>query len=208
MSKSTLYWMMLMVGYCSPTLACEIRGVSLMSSATEAVVTMETESGDIEITVDLLHAPRTGCNFLKYVTAGTYDGGNFGRTVRPDNQQTTEVPISVIQGYPNAKRNPDGFGALALERTRDTGLLHLDGTVSMARAAQDDATSQFFICIGKQPELDYGGRRHPDRQGFAAFAKVSHGMDVVRRIHASRAQGESLAPSILIRSARLMNAGR
>ena len=53
----------------------------------------------------------------------------------------------------------------------------MDGTVSMARGGPDTATSDFFICIGEQPALDYGGRRNPDGQGFAAFGQVIDGME-------------------------------
>ncbi len=63
-----------------------------------------------------------------------------------------------------------------------TGLKHLDGTLSMARNEPGTASSEFFICVGDQPELDYGGRRNPDGQGFAAFGRVVRGMDVVRKI--------------------------
>jgi peptidyl-prolyl cis-trans isomerase A (cyclophilin A) len=44
------------------------------------------------------------------------------------------------------------------------------------------ANTEFSICIGPQPELDFGGRRNPDGQGFAVFGRVTRGMDVVRRI--------------------------
>ena len=52
----------------------------------------------------------------------------------------------------------------------------------MARSTPGTASSEFFICIGNQPELDYGGKRNPDGQGFAAFGKVIKGMKVVRKI--------------------------
>lgn len=48
---------------------------------------------------------------------------------------------------------------------------------------QATATIDFFICIGDQPELDFGGKRNPGGQGFAAFGKVIGGMDIVRKIH-------------------------
>jgi peptidyl-prolyl cis-trans isomerase A (cyclophilin A) len=56
----------------------------------------------------------------------------------------------------------------------------------MARGAPDTATSEFFICIGEQPALDYGALRNPDGQGFAAFGRVVSGMDVVKAIHQIR----------------------
>jgi peptidyl-prolyl cis-trans isomerase A (cyclophilin A) len=83
-----------------------------------------------------------------------------------------------------------------------TGLHHLDGTLSMARGQPNSATSSFFICIGDQPALDFGGARNPDRQGFAAFGRVLSGMEVVRAIWQSPADGQRLSPPIVINSAR------
>jgi peptidyl-prolyl cis-trans isomerase A (cyclophilin A) len=68
----------------------------------------------------------------------------------------------------------------------------------MARDGADTATSDFFICIGDQPELDFGGKRNPDGQGFAAFGRVLKGMDVARKIHRSPVDGQKLAPPIKI----------
>ena len=90
------------------------------------------------------------------------------------------------------------FAPIKLERTRDTKLKHKDGTISMARDGPDTATSDFFLCIGDQPELDFGGKRNPDGQGFAAFGKVIRGMDVVKKIQAAPADGQSLKPAIKI----------
>ena len=73
------------------------------------------------------------------------------------------------------------------ETTQQTCLLHEDGTLSMARDEPGTASSEFFICVGAQPELDFGGKRNPDGSGFATFGKVIEGMDVVRAIHQSPA---------------------
>src|SRR5205807_4228478 len=75
-----------------------------------------------------------------------------------------------------------GVQTCALPISRDTKLLHKDGTLSMARDGPDTATSDFFICIGDQPELDFGGKRNPDGQGFAAFGRVIKGMDIIKKI--------------------------
>ncbi len=91
---------------------------------------------------------------------------------------------------------------IPLERTSVTGLTHADGALSMARDGPDTATSDFFLCVGPQPELDFGGRRNPDGQGFAAFGRVVAGMDVVRKIHAAPADGQALSPPVAILSAR------
>src|SRR5205807_9659234 len=81
-----------------------------------------------------------------------------------------------------------------LERTNKTGLSHKDGTISMARDEPDTATFEFFLCLGDQPELDFGGKRNPDGQGFAAFGRVVKGMDVVKKIQAAPAEGQTLMP--------------
>src|SRR6185369_5276819 len=87
-----------------------------------------------------------------------------------------------------------------LERTGLTGLKHLDGTLSMARDGPDTATADFFICIGAQPELDFGGKRNPDGQGFAAFGRVVKGMDVVKAIQAASEDRQTLKPPVKILS--------
>lgn len=141
-------------------------------------------------------------NFLRYVDAGRYTGGRFHRTVTPANQPDKKVKIEVIQAGVNPKLASKDFPPIPLERTSVTGLRHLDGTVSMARDTPDSATSDFFLCIGNQPELDYGGKRNPDGQGFAAFGRVTKGMDVVRKIQHSPANGQSLTPPIRILKVR------
>ena len=147
--------------------------------------------------MDTVRAPRTSHNFLRYVDQGSYRGGRFHRTVRLDNQAGNRVKIQVIQGGLDSLRSKD-FPPIELERTTDTGLSHRDGTISMARDGPNTATSDFFICIGDQPELDFGGKRNPDGQGFAAFGRVLRGMGVVHQIQTARAQGQQLTPPIEI----------
>ena len=161
-------------------------------------VVIQTELGDIEVEIDSIHAPVTAANFLRYVDLGFYRFGRFHRAVRPDNQPEDKVKITVVQAGLDPYRVKD-FPPISLERTKDTGLKHKDGTISMARDGPNTATSDFFICIGDQPALDYGGKRNPDGQGFAAFGRVLLGMDVVRKIGQSPAEGQRLEPPIGIR---------
>ena len=165
-------------------------------------VILETEVGEIEIEVDTVRAPVTAANFLKYVDGGFYDGGRFHRTVKPDNQPDNAVKIEVIQAGASAARVREFFPPIPLEPTGTTGLTHADGVISMARTQPDSARDQFFICIGNQPELDFGGKRNADGQGFAAFGRVVRGMDVVRRIQAAPARGQTLTPPVPIVRAR------
>lgn len=154
--------------------------------------------GDIKVELYPDKAPITTDNFLRYVDEGLYDGTTFFRTVTMKNQPNDTVKIEVIQGgqVPKEKEHEP----ITLERTTLTGLKHLDGVISMGRFKPDSAKSSFFFCIGDQPELDYGGKRNPDGQGFAAFGMVLEGMDVVRKIHVEPHEGQRLTPPIEIAS--------
>ncbi len=161
-------------------------------------VVIETTRGTITVLVDSARAPISATNFLRYVDSLAYDDGRFHRAVTMQNQPTDTVRIEVIQGGPNGSRAGARFAPIPLERTRDTGLRHRDGTLSMARGGPDSATSDFFICIGDQPALDFGGHRNLDGQGFAAFGIVTSGMDVVRAIQRSPVTAQVITPPVQI----------
>jgi peptidyl-prolyl cis-trans isomerase A (cyclophilin A) len=176
----------------------------LETKATPVRVLIQTEKGDIEVELNAAEAPITVANFLKYVDGKFYDGGRFHRTVKPDNQPDNKIKIEVIQGGINPDKTKQEFPTIKLERTRDTKLSHKDGTISMARDEPDTATSDFFICIGDQPELDFGGKRNPDGQGFAAFGRVVKSMEVVKKIQAAKTDGQTLTPPVkILRISRL-----
>ena len=162
-------------------------------------VRIDTNFGAIEVELYADKDPATVANFLRYVDAGRYKGGRFHRTVTMDNQQDKKVKIEVIQAGVNPAYAEKDYPPIQLERTGATGLRHLDGTISMARDGADTATSDFFICIGDQPSLDYGGKRNPDGQGFAAFGRVTKGMEIVRKIQKSKAEEQTLTPPVEIR---------
>lgn len=143
-------------------------------------VLMETEFGDIVIEVYPDKAPVTAGNFLRYVDGEHYDGATFYRTVTYENDNGNPK-IEVIQGGIGDTATP--FPPIEHETTEQTGIRHGDGVVSMGRGEVGTAASEFFICIGDQPGLDYGQSRNPDMQGFAAFGRVVSGMQAVHRIH-------------------------
>jgi peptidyl-prolyl cis-trans isomerase A (cyclophilin A) len=148
-------------------------------------ILISTQLGDIEAELYIDKAPVTAGNFLKYVDSGKYNtNACFYRTARMDNQPGKTVKIEVIQGglYSDSVIEKIQFPPIRHETTRETGLLHKDGVLSMARMEPGTASSEFFICVGDLPELDFGGKRNPDGQGFAAFGKVIKGMDIVRKI--------------------------
>ena len=144
-------------------------------------VLIKTSEGDIKVKLEAKKAPVTVANFLKYVDEKLFDDGTFFRVVRLDNQVRNPVKIQVIQGGIDEKTKKS-YPPIQLETTRKTGIKHKNGTISMARSQPNTATASFFICIEDQPELDFGGKRNPDGQGFAAFGKVVQGMAVVKKI--------------------------
>ncbi|MFT4863081.1 MAG: peptidyl-prolyl cis-trans isomerase A (cyclophilin A) [Pseudohongiellaceae bacterium] len=159
---------------------------SLIAAQSTADVVMLTTLGEIEIELYGDNAPVTVGNFLKLVDGQHLDSGEFYRVVTLANDNGSPK-IEVIQGGLNNRESP--FPAIAHESTDHTEILHTDGVLSMARGEVGTASSEFFICIGDQPGLDFGQPRNADGQGFAAFGRVTNGMDVVRRIKQTGAAG-------------------
>ena len=167
-------------------------------------VVLETDAGRMVVELELERAPLTVCNFLSYVTDGDYEAGSFFRTVVSTTNENPN-PIDVIQAATPRGSDDDLRPPIPLERTRDTGLSHTAGTISMARDGPDTATSSFFIVTHDTPSLDFGGGRNPDRQGFAVFGRLVEGLDVARRIQAMPADAEEqLTPPVAIRTASLI----
>ena len=189
-SKIGMSWVALMLS--------GIAAVSAQVSPDSIAVAIETETGAIEIFVDSVHAPATAANCLRYVDAGLFEGGTFYRVVRADNQPDDSIRIAVIQGGMDRNRRDEAYEPIRLEGTNETGVKHLDGTISMARGGPHSARAEFFICVGDQPELDAGGRRNLDGFGFAAFGRVTNGMAVVRRINAMETEGQQLTVPVRI----------
>ena len=134
------------------------------------IVKLETSMGNIVIELDKQLTPVTVKNFLGYVEAGFYDGVIFHRV----------IPGFMIQG--------GGFTKQMVEKeTRDPivneardGLSNERGTVAMARTSDpNSATAQFFINHGDNDFLNY---IDDNKAGYAAFGKVTEGMDVVDAI--------------------------
>jgi len=159
---------------------------------------IDTSLGEIEIELYQNKAPVTVHNFLQYVDSTSYKNSSFFRVCTPENEAEREVKIQVIQGgnIPEDKQQPP----IKIETTVETQILHKNGTLSMARSAPNTATSSFFICINDQPELDFGGKRNPDGQGFAAFGQVTKGMDVVLKIQSEENENQYLTEPIEIYS--------
>ncbi|WP_454802407.1 peptidylprolyl isomerase [Mucilaginibacter phyllosphaerae] len=157
---------------------------------------IKTSLGNITIELYPAKAPVTVANFMQYVNKNLYKGSSFFRVCTPANEATRKVKIEVIQGG-NVPQNQI-LDSIKIETTQQTGLLHHNGTLSMARSGPNSATSEFFICINDQPALDYGGARNPDGQGFAAFGRVITGMDIVKKIQAQKEESQYLVKPVKI----------
>lgn len=162
-------------------------------------IVIETRMGDIEVELFPDQAPKTVAAFLSYVDSGFYNKTSFYRVLK-----TEELPsvtnTGIIQGgmwqtNPTKKTTIPG---IEHESTRQTGLTHQSGTISLARLAPGTGNTEFFICIGDQTPLDAGRRGTEDGQGYAAFGKVFKGMNIVRKIQAEKSHGDKFDNAIEI----------
>jgi len=182
-------------------------GAAVVDVSRYCRVVIDTALGPIGVSLELGRAPISAGDFLKYVDRGLYAGGAFYRTVRPDDD-SKPIKIDVVQG--GLTNEGKYLDPIAHEPTNLTGLRHRNGTISIARGAVGTGTAgAFFICIGDQPELDFGGKRNPDGQGFAAFGHVTSGMELIREMWLLKTQGppgssggELLASPVQILGAR------
>lgn len=155
--------------------------------------------GDIELELYPDKAPKSVTAFLSYIDAGYYTNCSFYRILSLDNQPMGSNGAELIQGglWANKKRH-DSLPGIPHETTKQTGILHENGTISLARQEPGTATTEFFICIGKQPGFDYGGENNPDGQGYAAFGKVVKGMDIVLKIYGRPEENQYFEPPVKI----------
>ena len=136
------------------------------------VVILTTSKGTIEIELDAENAPISSENFLAYVDSGHFDGTIFHRV----------IPGFMIQGggFDADMEQKDTLAPIKNEAAN--GLKNERGTLSMARTSEvDSATSQFFINVSDNTNLDHTSP-DPRGYGYAVFAKVTSGMDVVDAI--------------------------
>jgi peptidyl-prolyl cis-trans isomerase A (cyclophilin A) len=156
------------------------------------VVTIQLVTGLGAIVLELRgdKAPITTANFLRYVDKKLLDGAGFYRAAHYPGRPSDGLIQGGLYGHPERVLSPATH-----ESTTQTGLRHTDGVISMARYAPGSATSEFFICVGANPDLDANPGGPGDNAGFAAFGRVTQGMDVVGKIWnapTSATQGEGV----------------
>jgi peptidyl-prolyl cis-trans isomerase A (cyclophilin A) len=161
-------------------------------------IVISTTLGDIEAELYPDKAPKTVAAFLQYVDSGYYSNAVFYRVVMQEGMSAA-MNTGIIQGgiWESQKLNLPG---IPHESTQQSKLSHTNGTLSLARTTPGTANSEFFICIGDQTQYDYGNNGVGDKQGYAAFGKVTSGMDVVRMIQQQPVNGDQLIKKIEIKN--------
>lgn len=165
-------------------------------------VKLVTTMGEIVVALDGRRAPKTVTNFLAYVDDGRLDDTEFYRASR----RKSDPAFGFVQGgiAQDARRM---LPPLALESTDQTGIRHLDGTISMARGqAIDAANANFSIMVGANPGLD----ARPGNRGYAAFGRVVSGMPVVKRMLAMPTGGgrDAMKGQMILKPVRIIRAVR
>lgn len=146
---------------------------SSIAWATNPSVIIETSVGDIEIELLTQEAPITTENFLRYVDEGWYSDTLFHRV----------IPRFMIQGGGFTVHNKSKTNHGPIQNEAENGLNNERGTVAMARTSNPhSATTQFFINTVNNANLNHRHSGHPNGWGYAVFAKVVKGMDVVDAI--------------------------
>ena len=162
-------------------------------------VIIESQLGDIEVELFPDQAPGTVAAFLSYIDSGFYNKTSFYRVLKTEELPTT-TNTGIIQGgmWQTNPAKKITIPGILHETTKQTGLTHESGTISLARLAPGTGNTEFFICIGDQSTLDAGRRGIEDGQGYAAFGKVFKGMYIVRKIQAQKSQGDKFDQKIEI----------
>ncbi len=164
-------------------------------------ILIETAYGDIEAELYPDKAPATVKAFISYIDSGYYKNTSFYRVLK-DDDMPTDYNTGLIQAgvWPDKKNVP----GIMHESTKQTGLSHFNGTLSLARTDVNTATTEFFICIGDRTQLDFGNNGTKDSLGFAAFGKVVKGMSVVRDIQSAHSTGDHFDTKIAVKNIKVL----
>lgn len=135
------------------------------------MIRFETTLGNFTIELLEKEAPLTVANFLRYIGDEFFDGTIFHRV----------VPGFVIQGGGFTEDMSQKKTHAPIKNEADNGVKNLRGSLSMARTNDPhSATTQFFVNLKDNDFLDHKG----GNPGYAVFARVTEGMDVIDKIAA------------------------
>jgi len=171
----------------------------------ENTLVLTSQLGEFSVLLLGDRAPVTCEYFRNLARTGALDDASVFRIVADCNEQPgDECPIQIVQVGPLqnlfGERHP-----IAHESTKETGLSHLKWTVSAARFESGELYGSFFVCMRDEPELDFGGKRQADGQGFAAFGRVVEGFETLKQIFQRAETDEMLTNRIPIQDVALVD---
>lgn len=192
------------INVCLVLITCFCFSCHEKKTYTKPTVAIETNFGDIIVELYPGKAPKTVAAFLSYVDSGYYKGASFYRVLKAEDQPSSSFKSDLVQGgiWQTKNKLQLGLPGIPLETTKETGLLHKDGTISLARLGPNSGNTEFFILIGSTAAkaYDYGGDANADGQGFADFGQVIEGMDFVKQIHSQPDDETNFTPPIVIKN--------
>ncbi len=162
---------------------------------------IETQWGQITIRLFDQQAPVTCAHFTAWIQQQKDLGFSVFRIVSEFSHEPDDpCPIHVVQLGERGMAASRCFSARRYpamhENTQVTGLTHRKWIVSAARIQLNELIGSFFVCMQDEPELNHGGRRNPDGQGFAAFGEVTAGFDVLEKLYGMAGKDEWLQQEI------------
>tara|TARA_R110002094_G_scaffold28438_2_gene41396 strand:- start:1887 stop:2414 length:528 start_codon:yes stop_codon:yes gene_type:complete len=148
-----------------------------------AFLDVATELGRFSVMLRPDAAPVTCEYFASLARNGTFRNGSIFRIVSTSRHAGVEAnPIDVVQ-VGTAAGMDEQRTRIQHEHTALTSLRHERWVVSAARFEPGEVYGSFFVCLQREPALDFGGGRHIDGYGFAAFGSVVSGHEVIERAH-------------------------
>jgi peptidyl-prolyl cis-trans isomerase A (cyclophilin A) len=164
-------------------------------------IDIQTYYGDIIVELYPEKAPKTVAGFLSFVDSGYFKNTSFYRVLKKEDQSMNATKTQLIQGglWQSKIKLLQSLPGIPLETTKQTGILHEEGVISLARGVEaNSGNTEFFICLDDEPDYDYGGDASPDKKGYTTFGKVIRGMKFVKQIHGQPDYETNFNPPIKI----------
>jgi peptidyl-prolyl cis-trans isomerase A (cyclophilin A) len=171
-------------------------------------IDIQTYYGDIIVELYPEKAPKTVAGFLSFVDSGYFKNTSFYRVLKKEDQSMNATKTQLIQGglWQSKIKLLQKLPGIPLETTEQTGILHTEGVISLARGVEaNSGNTEFFICMDDEPDYDYGGSASPDKKGYATFGKVIRGMKFVKQIHKQPDYETNFNPPIKIIDIKRLN---
>ena len=137
---------------------------------------------------------------MRYIDKHRYKDFHFYRTAVISNQPKNTIKIEVIQVGLSFEEHLMELPPILHETTDVTGLKHHNGILSMSRIEPRSTSSEVFICVTDQPDLNYGRKRNIYEQSFAAFGRVIKGLSSVKLVHSLPQKDQSLNKIVKVNS--------